>query len=639
MVKMRSLIDKIRTKSPLMKSRAWLCVALACASLSLTAEEPHWAFTSVKPADPPADKSGWAQNEIDRFIVAKLKDAGLKPNPPADKRTLIRRAYFDLIGLPPTPDKIDAFLSDKSPSAFEKVVDKLLASEHYGERWGRHWLDLARYADTSGDGADAPVPEAHLYRDYIIDSFNQDLPYDQLIIEQIAGDLLAKREPENRARERIIATSFIGLTRRFNNGEYRDMHLVIENTVSTISKGMLGMTIGCARCHDHKFDPISMEDYYGLYGYFESTQYPHAGTESGRQRKNFTKLPGGGLAYAVFDKTDKTKIGDTRMHQSGNPSSRGENAPRGFLDIIDKSEANIPEGKSGRLQLAEWIASPDNPLTTRVIANRIWQYHFGRGLVKSSSMFGKQGKDPTHPGLLDWLADRFVQDGWSFKTMHKRILLSQTWRQSSDISKAADANDPTNDLLGRYPRRRLESEPMRDATLFVSGRLKNGSPGAHPFPKPNSKDEYPYTQHNPFRKDYDHEYRTVYLPSRRLGKHPYMEAFNGPDPNECTANRSVSTVPLQSLYWMNSDFIRDCSQSLADQLTDNSKDPAKRIELGFEIAFARQPSAEETRSLAEYVANYAKKLPLSEKPEDRETRAWASLCRILLSSNEFIYVD
>ena len=609
-------------------------------AFSAQAEESrHWAFQPVRPAEAPADETGWAVNEIDRFIVARLHEKGLKPNPPADKRVLIRRVYFDLIGLPPTPAQVNAFLTDKSPGAFEKVVDELLASRHYGERWGRHWLDLARYADTSGDGADAPVPEAHHYRDYVIDCFNADMPYDQFIKEQVAGDILARKDPDTRARERIIATSYVGLTRRFNNGEYRDMHLVIENTLSTIGKGMLAMSIGCARCHDHKYDPISMQDYYGLYGYFESTQYPHAGTESGRMRKNFTELPGGGLAYAVFDKKDKKHIRDTRIHTGGNPGSHGDSAPRGFLDVITEQNAEIPEGESGRLQLAEWLASPDNQLTTRVMANRIWQYHFGKGLVKTSSSFGLQGEEPSHPQLLDWLADRFVKDGWSFKKMHRRILLSQTWRQSSDVSETAAAKDPDNKLLSHYPRRRLEAEPIRDSVLFVSGRLKEGSPGAHPFPKPNAKNEYPYTQHNPFAKDYDHEHRTVYLPSRRLGKHPYMETFNGPDPNECTAKRNVSTVPLQSLFWMNSDFMSANAKSLADRLKRHSDDPAKRIELGYELAYARKPSKDETKTLADYVAAHAKRIPSDVKPEDRETRAWTSACRILLSGNEFIYVD
>lgn len=614
---------------------------LIMAATGACSNEParHWAFETVRQSTPPTDHSGWARTDIDRFVIARLREAGLKPNADADRRSLIRRASFDLIGLPPKPEQVTAFLNDHSTNAFAKVVNDLLNSPHYGERWGRHWLDLARYADTSGDGADAPVPEAYLYRDYVIRSFNDDLPYDQFLIEQIAGDLLVKKQPGKRERERLIATSYIGLTRRFNNGEYRDMHLVIENTISTITKGVLGMTVGCARCHDHKFDPISMQDYYGLYGYFESTQYPHAGTESGRKRKNFTKLPGGGLAYAVFDKTDSRSIADARIQRDGDPGSLGDRATRGFLDAIDRTEPEIPSGNSGRLQLARWLASPKNQLTTRVMANRIWQYHFGRGLAPASSSFGKQGEAPSHPQLLDWLASQLVEKGWSFKQMHRLIMLTRTYQLSSDATGPNADQDPNNEFLSRYTRRRLEAEPMRDAVLFVSGRMKSGSPGAHPFPKPNSKDEYRYTQHNPFRKDYNHDYRTVYLPSRRLGRHPYWEMFNGPDPNECTATRKVSTVPLQSLYWMNSDFMRDNARSFAASLIGHSESTDERINTAFERAYSRPPAASELTELRKYVADYQQKLGSEGSPADRELQTWTSFGRILLAANEFIYVD
>jgi len=620
---------------------AILTATLVLAATAVRSNEPagHWAFETVRQPAPPSDNSGWARTDIDRFVIARLREAGLKPNADVDRRTLIRRASFDLIGLPPKPEQVTAFLSDRSPNAFAKVVNDLLDSSHYGERWGRHWLDLARYADTSGDGADAPVPEAHLYRDYVIRSFNDDLPYDQFLIEQVAGDLLVKEQPGKRERERLIATSYVGLTRRFNNGEYRDMHLVIENTISTITKGILGMTVGCARCHDHKFDPISMQDYYGLYGYFESTQYPHAGTESGRQRKNFTKLPGGGLAYAVFDKTDTRRIADARIQRDGDPRSLGDQTARGFLDAINLAEPDIPSGNSGRLHLARWLASPKNQLTTRVIANRIWQYHFGRGLAPASSSFGKQGQPPSHPKLLDWLANQFVAEGWSFKQMHRQIMLSRTYQLTSHTVGPNANKDPTNELLWRYDRRRLEAEPMRDAVLFVSGRMQTGSPGAHAFPKPNSKNEYPYTQHNPFRKDYDHDYRTIYLPSRRLGRHPYWEMFNGPDPNECTAGRKVSTVPLQSLFWMNSDFMRDNARSFAASLIEHSESTDERINAAFERTYSRPPTASELTELRKYVADYQQKLGSEGSQADRELQTWTSFGRILLAANEFIYVD
>jgi len=664
---------------------ALLTTLLVWASPRATAATPdprHWAYQPVRSVPPPTDAS-WSSHPIDRFIFAELNKRGLKPNPPADNRTLVRRLYFDLLGLPPTPERVAEFerecsLSHSpagSPAAGESeqvrkresvrkavavLVDKLLASPHYGERWGRHWLDAARYADTSGDGADAPVPEARLYRDYVIDAFNADLPYDKFITEQIAGDLLAKREPEVRARERIIATGFVAITRRFNNSEYADMHLVIENTLSTIGKGMLGMSIGCARCHDHKFDPISSEDYYGLYGYFASTQYPHAGTESGKVRKNFVPLPDGGIAWAVTDKQKAEDIGDAFIQMKGEPKSTGDKAPRAFLSVLSKSAPQIPAGESGRLQLAQWIASADNPLTTRVVANRIWMHHFGRGLVETADTFGAQGRPPTHPELLDWLAGEFVRRGWSFKEMHRLILTSATWQQSSAnaergmrsaesasprasaIPQSAIRNphseDPENKLYSRFPRHRLDAEAMRDATLFVSGRLQTGNPGAHPFPKPNEKNEYPYTQHRPFLADSSHEYRAVYLPSRRLGKHPYMELFDGPNPNECNARRPVSTVPLQALYWMNSDFIRDNARSLARRVMVDASQPDERIRRATSLAYNRPPSADELRDLSAYAKDYAKGVETKDAAE-KDLRVWTSVCRLLLSANEFVYLD
>jgi hypothetical protein len=615
--------------------------AAGCLCLLNTEAEgaDHWAYQPVQSVQPPANNGGWSAHPVDRFILAGLKERGLTPNPPADKRTLLRRAYFDLIGLPPTPAQVAAFLRDDSPDAFPKVIEELLASPHYGERWGRHWLDAARYADTSGDGADAPVPEAHFYRDYVIDALNQDLPYDQFIVEQIAGDLLRQEQPGVRERERVIATGFVAVTRRFNNGEYADMHLVIENTLSTIGKGMLGMTIGCARCHDHKYDPISVRDYYSLYGYFSSTQYPHAGTEQGRARKNFVPLPGGGIAWAVTDKPKAADIGDAFIQVRGEPRNKGDTVPRGFLSVLDRGAPEIPEGASGRLQFARWIAAADNPLTTRVIANRIWQHHFGKGIVETSDTFGKQGTPPTHPELLDWLAGEFVRRGWSFKEMHRLILTSKTWQQSSDTTDAKMRSDPANTGYWRYPRHRLEAEAIRDAALFVGGRLRLERGGEHPFPKPNEKNEYPYTQHRPFLKDYDHELRSVYLPARRLGKHPYMELFDGPDTNECTARRRVSTVPLQALFWMNSDFVRENARGLARRVMAASPETAARIRAAYELAFGRPPTKKESADLARYVEAYEASVESGAEPEERELRAWTSLCRILLSSNEFVYVD
>lgn len=598
----------------------------------------HWAFQAVQRSIPPLDPSGWASHPVDRFIVARLQEKGLAPNAPADRRTLIRRAYLDLIGIPPSPSQVEEFLADDRPGAFRRVVDELLASPLYGERWGRHWLDLARYADTSGDAADAPVPEAHLYRDYVIQAFNNDLPYNEFIIEQIAGDLLAKKEPGDRTRIRQIATGYIALARRFGNAPYADMHLVIENTIDTIGKGMLGLTLACARCHDHKFDPITSQDYYGLYAYFSSTRYPHPSTEHERQRKNFVTLPNGDLAYAVVDKLEPEEIGDVKVHRKGQPRAKGELAKRGFIDVLNSGDAEIPENESGRLELARWIASEQNPLTARVMANRVWQYHFGRGIVETSSNFGRKGKQPTHPELLDWLAAEFIESGWSVKHLHRLMMLTKTYQLSSQPAEENMETDPGNEYYWRYGRHRMSAEALRDSVLFVSGRLRWGNPGEHPFPKPDEEGKYPYTQHRPFLKDYDHEYRTVYLPSRRLGKHPYVEIFDGPNPNECTEKRSVSTVPLQSLFWMNSDFVQQNAEALASRVLEQGEDIAGRLEHVFQWVYARPPADEEASGLSAYV----KERMTGDKGGDEtqaERKAWTSLCRILLASNEFVYVE
>ncbi len=615
-------------------------MGLQAAAVVDTTQDSDWAFEPVSAVELPAETVDSAGSEIDYFILAGLQKRGVEPNGPADRSVLIRRAYFDLIGLPPTPKQVEAFLADDSPEAFANVVDELLASPHYGERWGRHWLDLARYGDTSGDGADTPIPEARLYRDYVIDAFNRDMPYDQFITEQIAGDLWAKEEGGNRLRQRIIATGYVALARRFGNRAYDDLHLVIDNTLTTIGKGMLGLNLSCARCHDHKFDPISIEDYYGLYGYFSSTQYPHPGTEHGRERKNFVDLPEEGeIAYAVFDKMGEKGTGDSPLLRRGNPKDPGEKIPRGFLQRIEPKKAEIPAGQSGRLQLARWIASPENPLTARVMANRIWQFHFSKGLVPTSNDFGNQGKPPTHPQLLDWLAHRFIEENWSIKAMHRLIMASSAYQRSSAMQEDKMRRDPSNEGIWRYPRHRLQAEPIRDAILYVSGRLQKGNPGRHAFPEPDKNNEYPFTQSRPFFEDYDHEYRSVYLPSRRLGKRPFMATFDGPDTNECTGNRRISTVPLQSLFWMNSDFIRNNARSMAQRLLAAGNDTADRLSMAYLLTLSRPPTEMEQADFANYLQDYREQLDHTPDSRERDLRAWASISQILLASNEFCFIE
>ncbi len=404
----------------------------------------HWSFQPVRePAVPQVADKRWPLTPVDHFILAKLEANGLRPVEIADRRALVRRATIDLIGLPPTPEEVDEFVNDPASldEAFRHVVERLLASRHYGERWGRHWMDLVRYADTAGDNSDYPVPQLYLYRNYVIQSFNADKPYDQFLREQIAGDLLSAESPEQQ-NEQTIATGYIALSRRF--GSIIDgypQHLTIEDTIENLGRTVLGLAISCARCHDHKFDPISQADYYGLYGIFNSTRYPFPGIELDKKPRDFVSLEKtasspGGLAYAVAE----GKTGDARLHRRGDPKNPGDVVPRKFLDVLGGQRLSEDVAKtSGRLQLAHWLTDPANPLTARVMVNRIWQYHFGRGLVETPSDLGTRGLPPTHPELLDYLAARFVEDGWSIKNMHRLIMQSQAYQLSSVESWPPDA--------------------------------------------------------------------------------------------------------------------------------------------------------------------------------------------------------
>ena len=595
-----------------------------------------WSLQPVKATEPPAVKdAAWNASPIDRFVQAKREALGLTPVGLADRRVLIRRVTFDLIGLPPTPEEIDAFLKDESAQAFEKQVDRLLASPAYGERWGRYWLDVAHYADTAGETADFPVPQAYRYRNYVIDAFNADKPYDQFVREQIAGDLLTPvANAPGSPGERLIATGFLAGARRFGYDPQNYHHLTIEDTIDTTGKAILGLTVACARCHDHKFDPISQSDYYALYGIFDSTKYPFPGSEERKAPSDFPKLPGTEeLAYAMSE----GMAHNVAVHKRGDPKTPGPVAPRRFLEILG-GQALPADGKgSGRLQLAEWLSSPTNPLTARVMVNRIWQHHFGEGLVRSPNNFGKQGRPPTHPELLDYLADRFVADGWSVKAMHKRILLSRTYQLAS-ADDAADRNlDPANECLWRFDCRRLDAEAIRDSLLAVSGALDRTMPGPHPFPAQNT---WGFTQHAPFQAVYDTNHRSVYLMAQRLRRHPFLALFDGADPNASTAQRSTTTVPTQALFFLNDPFVHDQADKFAARLVQAAPDDGARIDLAHRILYGRLATLEETRTAEMYLKKYTQGLKdAGVPPEKQATAAWASYARVLFAANEFIYVD
>ena len=650
---------------------------------STQSEGRHWAFLPLPDVDVPGGDAK-ASHPIDRFIQARQHELGLQPVATADRATLIRRASFDLIGLPPTWQQTQQFVSAAEPQAFERLVDTLLASPRYGERWGRYWLDLARYADTAGENSDYPIPQAHLYRDYVIDAFNADKPYDQFIREQIAGDLMARSGPPENYAEQVIATGFIAQAKRFGTGDLEDRHLIIEDTLDTMGKVVLGLGLRCARCHDHKYDPTTIEDYYGLYGFFQSTAYPFPGGESVKEQRYFVStVPPSRLAAAdeayfrqhgeeirrlegLIEAKQEVKASearlaeinnhapskhaplayavkegeptDARIQKSGNPWRKGDVVKRRFPEFLgDGTVLDIPEDASGRLQLAEWLTRPDNPLTARVMVNRIWQFHFGKPIVATPSNFGLQGAPPTHPELLDWLAVQFIESGWSVKAMHRLIMSSLTYQRASVHNTANAAIDSGNQYYWRFDRRRLDAESIRDSMLLLGGNLNLERPGPHPFPP---ADKWRWTAHRQFKAVYPSNHRSVYLMVQRLHPHPFLSLFNGPDTSASTAVRDQSTVPLQALFMSNSDLVEEQAQGLARSLLGWRGDDRERIQRVYQEVFLRPPSNRELRRTIDFLDRYRNVLVEEGVPATQHHQlAWAGLARTLITANEFLFVD
>ncbi|MEI7686090.1 MAG: PSD1 and planctomycete cytochrome C domain-containing protein [Planctomycetota bacterium] len=877
------------------------------APMPLEEDRKFWSFQPVKePSLPKVKDAAWPRTGVDYFILASLEAAGIRPVGDAEKRTLLRRVTFDLTGLPPTPAEMEAFLADKSPRAFERVVDRLLESPRYGERWGRHWLDLARYADTSGNAADFPVPQAHRYRDWVIRAIQRDLPYDQFLREQIAGDLMVSKNAAEK-NERIVATGYLAVCRRFGNG--RDggdgevFHLMYEDTIDNIGRTILGHSLSCARCHDHKFDPFSMKDYYGLYGIFSSTRFPYPGGEVGTKQDQFVPLvsdeleiqlkghreklaaidaeikkleaaeaeakkgvdakqlqqpaeqdqqdalqqltaggrpliptafrseagatakiaddgsifvngklakdkyiidalipdsvrvrylrlealpdaalpaKGAGRArdgnfvvsrlsasfipagqteatavkfvaaradfeqtgfsaqnalndggwavspqcskphVAVFEvapelavpagsklvvtiehrhsdehalgklrlsvaekltitpppdsperaralaaaaaikavaeakirrtalQTQAPKVPDAyavsdgkganvKIHLRGEPEKLGDEAPRRLPAVLGGQELPPDYSASGRLELAEWLTDPKNPLTPRVMVNRIWQHHFGKGIVATPNDFGRRGQAPTHPELLDYLAARFIESGWSIKAMHKQILLSRAWQMASADVEVSAKVDPTNALLWRFIPRRLDAESIRDTLLFVSGLLDEQPGGEHPFPPSKS---WAFTQHEPFAADYPTKRRSVYLMQQRSRKDVFLSQFDGADPNASTAVRLPTTTPIQALFFLNAPLAHDASAAFAKRVLAETQDESGRIHLAYLLALNRAPDAEEQQECREFLTKYRTRLTALKTPANQvEVLSWSAFSRALWSGNEFVYVD
>jgi cytochrome c553 len=889
------------------------------AKLTLEQAANFWSFRPVTRPTPPSSKSidHWSQTPVDRFIRDRLDSEKLAPVPGADKRTLIRRATFDLTGLPPTPEEIDAFINDDQANAFHKVIDRLLDSKAYGQRWGRHWLDVARYADTAGDGADYPVREAVKYRDWVINAFNADQPYDEFLREQIAGDIIATTGPKELYASRVTATGFLAIGKRYGYKPSPDyQHLDFADAIDSLGRSLLGLSIGCARCHDHKYDPISSEDYYALYGIMQSTTWAFPGGEEQKRPSDFPALvppekarqleankksaldslnkqtvslqrehqektvnsvagapdlgmegqelgkplkspwvcagpievrkesqspyrnvhpqgtrgvhldsglktdgiryvfPNGlkaasskticfnidfrtqagasqkgayrfylgqgvvqslavefsvtpthfairngtkwetlrpletgkwytlqvtinpsektytgvvgapgdltrftgkrtapnwngiadcficdgtghvpgpasardidniGLTQKPFAplgspdvmahvqteadkkriveiekqlaqlKKQKTHLSTTPPYEvaygvqegtpvnahiqlRGEPAKLGDQVPRRFLEVLGADQLPAGHKGSGRLQLADWITRPENPLVARVLVNRVWQWHFGRGIVSTPSDFGFRGARPTHPELLDWLTAEFIAANWSIKHLHRVIMQSRVYQLASDDQPQALQIDPENQLLWKHTRRPLDAESMRDAMLAVSGNLDRSKPGPHPFPDVNT---WGFTIHHPFHAVYQSSQRSVYLMQQRNRRNPYLELFDSADPNVSIAKRQPTVTPTQALFLMNSKFVHDQADALAKRTVSAAETTEQRMQLAFEIGHGRQPSKPDFDAAVNFISNYQEKLANPDQAAS-EQQAWSALARVILTSNRFLFVD
>ena len=626
------------------------------------AEKSHWAYQPVRGVAPPTVKNeAWVQTPVDRFTLAAMESHGLNPPSEVDKRTFLRRVTFDLTGLPPTPEEVDAFLTDATPQAHETVVDRLLKSPHYGERWGRHWLDLVRYAESTANDANAVMAHAWRYRNYIIDAFNNDLPYDQFLIEQLAGDLLPPTESVAINTRRIIATGYlmIGPKALAETDKEQSRLDIVDDQIDVTGRAMLGLTLACARCHDHKFDAVRTSDYYALAGIFRSTEPFQNEVRNATMWWEFPIPQEAGVEPITVMAPKETQPRNLRVHLRGNRFTLGKVVPRGPLGIVAATSATT-EGdvkpiidphqmSSGRLELARWIASPSNPLTARVLVNRVWQLHFGRGIVGTPDNFGSRGDHPSDPALLDWLTTQFLQSGWSIKQLHRQIVLSKTYRMQNAESWSKSESVPIPARLAAYQvrRRRLTAEELRDALLRTSGQLDlvpgrsesgdfllSKAEDINAIIRPNrvgSDDEF-YTT---FRK------RSVYLPIVRNMLPDVLALFDAADPNGVTAVRNETTVASQGLFLLNHPFVRQQSQAFAARLlSDGQQSDEQRIELAHRLAYGRSAILIEKEDTTGFLRAFQESATLAEKSEaERRSMAWQAFCQSLLCSNEFLYVE
>jgi hypothetical protein len=659
----------------------------------MAAAKSHWAFQPIRrPAVPLTNILPATTNPIDHFIAAKLEEKGLSFSPPADRQTLIRRAYFDLIGLPPSADAVMQFVNDPSPDAFARVVDELLASPHYGERWGRYWLDVARYSDTKGYvfQEERAFPYAYTFRDYVIRSLNEDKPYDRFLIEQLAADKLDLGDD----KRPLAGMAFLTLGRRFLNNQ----HDIIDDRMDVVTRGMMGLTVACARCHDHKYDPIPSADYYSLYGIFASSSEPQelpviGEGEQSKEAKAFEaeiarrqkalddfvedrktgRIAGimaitGTLAapeqnsHRLLNRADRNEITnrqqridrikatspyaapramvlqdnprpfDPYVFLRGNPGNRGPNVPRQMPEVVAGPNRQPFTDGSGRLEFAKAVASPDNPLTARVIVNRVWLYHFGKGLVTTPSDFGTRADPPSHPELLDWLASEFMNPTnpghenpwavsgppWTLKRLHRLIMLSATYQQASTRRPELDKVDPENRLLGRMNRQRLDFEALRDAMIAAAGHLDPTIGG-------RSVDLFKA----PFTKR-----RSVYGFIDRQNLPSTLRAFDFASPDQHSPQRFQTTVPQQALFLMNNTFVIEQAKALASRPEfTQAQSTEERVQALYRAALSRSATAEEVALAEDFVKSAAWSMTSS------RLSPWEQYVQVLLASNEFAFVD
>jgi hypothetical protein len=659
--------------------------------LAPTSEQRNWwAFRPVEHVEPPiAFDRDESLTEIDRFIRVELKNRGLSPAPRADKRTLLRRLKYGLIGLPTTPQEIDAFVRDDSPRAFQRVVDRLLASQHFGEHWGRHWLDVVRYADylspqadnIEGPGAenfDVEFYEAYRYRDWVVAALNRDMPYDDFVIHQLAGDQLAGETGGEIYADGLVATTVlsIGVWDNADADKNKVISDIVDDQINLVGKAFLGMTLACARCHDHKFEPISQEDYYGLAGIFYSTrilkntgpvglhtnalrvplatadyvsqrtaqlarieqieqqltpegQAGDAGAPpttsaalSDGEKKELNQelqklqqelLPAPPTAMAALDEVTPgglfPDLGDVPLHRAGRYDNLGARVSRRmpvFFRGLDQPEITVG---SGRWELAQWISSADNPLTARVMVNRVWQHLFGEGLVRTPDNLGLSGEAPSHPELLDWLTRKFIEDGWSVKRLIRTIVCSAAYQQESAPAEPAD---PDNRWLGRFSPRRLQAEEIRDSILCASGQLdaKMGGAATADLKRPR---------------------RSLYVQTVRGDRRNYSTLLDAADPDQCVSKRYESSTAPQALFFLNDAFVQEQSYKLGRRLTaEASSDDRMRVQRAYELLFAREATDQEIAVGLEFVARATQRDP---------DLAWSDYAHLLLCSNEFCFVE